>query len=100
MRFNPVNRHLAITLQIKEKKEDNISSDILLPQDYRPLEEQYSAAKINSCARDCAQFSDEAPYFSRGNTIIVERSMVKEITHAGEIFHIIQENYVLGSIER
>ena len=100
MRFNPINRHLAITLKVKEKQEDGLSSGILLPQDYRPAEEQYSAAKINSCAVDCAHFSDDAPYFSRGNTIIVERTMVKEVAHDGEVFHIVQENYVLGTIEK
>jgi hypothetical protein len=35
-----------------------------------------------------------------GDTLMVERSMLKEVTFGGETFYLVLENYILGIVDQ
>lgn len=94
--LRPVNRHMLIVPHDSEKKEGE-PSGVLLPDDYRPSEERFVVATVVDVAPDCAsQFQKlRRGTFSERN-IVVDRSMIEEISVKGKVSHLILENYVVG----
>lgn len=94
MIFIPYNRNISIELEILDEKEE--APGVLLPTDYKKVENPYSIVKISEsgCALDC-----QSNWFP-GQLIIVESHMIKEVHHHGEIFYTVLENYVLGELRR
>ena len=90
MLFEPRNRHLLVEVLSKEEKEP---PTVLLPENYKPIKEQYMTVKIIKLSPDCSIDC------WTGQTVIVEGSMINEIKHAGKVFHTVLENYVMGALE-
>ena len=91
MNFYPSNRHLLV--KKNDTPEESSPSAVLLPEDYKPKTETYGVYTIVAEAPDCSIVDVEV-----GDTVVVEQSMVKEISHNKEKFFLVQENYVLGAI--
>ena len=91
MILDPRNRHLLVEL-IPDEEESEISA-VLLPENYRPTKSRHIAVMLLESAPDCSI------QCSQGSTLIVEASMLNEITHDNQTFHLVLENYVLGVIE-
>ena len=91
MILDPRNRHLLVEL-IPEEEESEMSA-VLLPENYRPTKSRHVAVRLLEKAPDC---NIEC---SHGAVLIVEASMLNEITHSNHTFHLVLENYVLGVIE-
>ena len=88
--MTPVNRHIII--DIIEPKNPEIESGIVLPDDFKPAEEQYIRAKVIGWAAD-VRFAQE---LKPGGTILINRTMAEEIKLEGEDLHFILDNYVIG----
>ena len=88
--FKPVNRYIYI--EVPEPKSNETSSGIVLPDDYKPQEERHSVVSVVDWAED-VKFK-----LKRDQRIIIDRSMIEEVTVYGEKVNLILENYVLGVI--
>tara|TARA_Y100000310_G_C20359148_1_gene658116 strand:- start:386 stop:661 length:276 start_codon:yes stop_codon:yes gene_type:complete len=91
MILDPRNRHLLVELLPEEEEQEK--SAVLLPDNYRPVKSQYIAVRLIEKAPDCNIAC------SHDSMLIVENSMVNEIRHGSQVFHLVLENYVLGVVE-
>ena len=88
--FLPVNRHILI-----EKDHDNKSSTpiVVLPDDYKRTMEKHAVVKVLNSA-------DDVRFDLKNNPrIIVDQSMIEEISINNTIYRVIQDNYVVGIID-
>ena len=88
--FKPVNRHILIEVPSTDQEQESL---IVLPEDYKPEEEKFIEAVAMSSAED-VRFM-----VKKGSKLIVDRSMIEEISVGGTIYNVILENYVVGMIE-
>ena len=88
--FKPVNRYIYI--EVPEPKSNETSSGIVLPDDYKPREERHSVVSVMDWAED-VKFK-----LKKDQRIIVDRSMIEEVTVYDKKVSLILENYVLGVI--
>ena len=89
--FEPHNSHLWVN--VVEEEEEERESSVLLPENYKPKESEFAIVKLKDAAADCAG------RWARGEKLIVERHMIREIRLKDKSFHTILENYVLGVIK-
>jgi co-chaperonin GroES (HSP10) len=89
----PVNRRILIVPHFKKEKDD---TGILLPEDYKPQEEQHIIATVVDVAPDCAPSFTSIRNSRERREVIVERSMIETIDYKDKKFHLILENYVVG----
>ena len=89
--LEPFNRHLWVT--IVEEKEEKKQSAVLMPENYKPKESEFSIVQIKDFASDCNH------QWPRGKKAVVEKSMIRKIELGDKIFHVILENYVLGIVK-
>jgi co-chaperonin GroES (HSP10) len=89
--FKPVNRYILI--KVMAPRETEGESLIVLPEDYKPAEEQHSTVVVVKSAEDVRFDVPE------GAQLVVDRSMIEEISAQGTIYNVILDNYVLGIIE-
>tara|TARA_R110000824_G_scaffold79224_2_gene199631 strand:- start:2537 stop:2821 length:285 start_codon:yes stop_codon:yes gene_type:complete len=92
MILEPRNRHILV-LPIEEQ-EDQEERAVLLPESYRKPQSPYAAVSVVVAAPDVSQL------FIAGDTLVVERSMLKEIPFEGSTYHLVLENYILGVVQR
>ena len=93
MILEPRNRHILVVPNEEEPPPEE-AGRVLLPETYRPEQSPYLATTVLCVAPDVSQ------RVMGGDTIIVERSMLNEVTFEGETFYLVLENYILGVIER
>ena len=86
----PVNRYMLIEMQPRVVERD---STILLPEDYKPEEQQYAEVTVVKAASD-VRFD-----LHQNNKIIIDRSMVEQITIGSTNYDVILDNYVIGITE-
>ena len=88
--FNPVNRHILIDVPSAEQIRESL---IVLPEDYKPEEERFIEVLAIAFASDVRFEVGDA------SRLVVDRSMIEEITIGGTIYNIILDNYVVGMID-
>lgn len=89
--FNPVNRYILVEVPAApEKIRDSI---IVLPEDYSPHEDRYGTVTAVAAATD-VRFG-----VKEGSSLIIDKSMIEEISVDGTIYNVILDNYVLGIID-
>ena len=93
--FQPLNRHILIE-KIEEIENEPQESLILTPDDYKLKTSQFGLYQIVQTADDCEKITD----YHINYNIVVEESMVQEITVNKQTYHIILENYVYGIYEQ
>ncbi len=92
MILNPRNRHLLVIPQEDTEQEEERA--VLLPENYRKPQSPYVAVSVLAVAPDVSQL------LMAGDSLVVERSMLKEVTFEGETFYLVLENYILGIVEQ
>jgi co-chaperonin GroES (HSP10) len=92
MMLTPRNRHLLVVPRDEAEQEEERT--VLLPENYQKPKSPYAAVSVLSVAPDVSQL------LMAGDTLMVERSMLKEVTFEGETFYLVLENYILGIVER
>ena len=91
MKFTPVNRYIHIETA-KEEPQALTMTGIVLPDDFKPTEEQYAIVKIKGWAED-VKFKN---LLWIDHELIVDRTMVEEVTLKDETVQVVLENYVIG----
>lgn len=86
--FKPVNRYILVN--ILEKNTDTGDPLIMLPASYQAPTSKYAEVEVVEAADD-VRFS-----LSPGIQLVVDSSMMEEITIGGTIYNVILDNYVLG----
>ena len=89
--FIPLNRYLHIEIAQPEKE---TTTGILLPDDFKPTEERHVVANVRAWADD-VRFAEN---LSVGSNILIDKSMVEEVTINGATAQLVLDNYVLGLI--
>ena len=96
--IRPVNRHILI---IPHFKREPLEADrgFVLPDSYEQ-EEKYIGATVLDVAPDCSKhFKLLKPTFGEGSgEIIVNRSMVEEISYKNKTYYMVLENYVVATV--
>jgi len=90
--FKPVNRYIQIKLPTVVPQ---TASGIVLPDDFKPTEERYGTAEVVNCAPD-VRFKDQIAY---GASVIIDKSMIEEITVNNKKINVVLDNYVVGIIK-
>ena len=86
------NRHLLVVPLEEDEQEEERA--VLLPENYRKPKSPYVIVSVLSVAPDVSQ------HIMAGDSLVVERSMLKEITFNSSTFYLVLENYILGTIEQ
>ena len=93
--FKPVNRYIQINLP---KPKPQTSSGLLLPEDYKPAEERHLTVEVVAYASD-VRFKDQLIMRGGiGTSVVVDKSMIEEISVNNEKINIVLDNYVVGII--
>jgi len=88
----PKNKHLLVEMVGEPEKEE---ATILLPDDYHAsLSKEYELVKVLASASHL----DYQPSYTKGQYLLVEGHMIKNVPVMGERFHLVQENYVLAVV--
>ena len=93
--FKPVNRYLQIELP---RPKAQTTSSLVLPDDYKPAEELHIIAKVVAYASD-VRFKDQLVMCGAGASVIVDKSMIEEITINNSKINVVLDNYVVGIIK-
>lgn len=86
----PLNRYILIEPAADEEPEE--AAAILMPDNYKPKSPYIKAEVIRSAA-------DSKILIGAGDHVIVDSSMVEEISLEGETIHLILENHILCVLE-
>tara|TARA_R110000824_G_scaffold70902_2_gene181748 strand:+ start:12309 stop:12620 length:312 start_codon:yes stop_codon:yes gene_type:complete len=97
--FKPLSRYLLVELPQKDEEKTTVGG-IHLPDDYKPKEQPYVTVKVLAYAND-VKFKEELDGFrtitsDENITMLVDRSMLEEITHDNRHYTLILDNYVKG----
>jgi co-chaperonin GroES (HSP10) len=85
--FKPVNRHILVKKLNENPSEESL---IVLPEDYKPVEEKYAVVEV-------LDFSSDVRFeIVVGNKLIVDQSMLERINVGGTNYSVILDNYVVG----
>ena len=87
MTLTPVNNYLVVKTVEDTDTED---SGILLPQDYRAVENPFAVVEVLNCS------GESGTLWGTGLQLVVEAHMLRDIQHNGETFTVIKENHVIG----
>ena len=88
--LRPVNRHILVEYSPPQENKD---SGILLPDDYKPPEQNHVLVKVLSVAEDVSIRCDT------NDQILIDKKMLNEISVQHSIYYLILENYVIRVIE-
>lgn len=88
MKLYPRNRHLVV--EPIEDTEEEEKSAVLVPEGYGKPKPPFVQARIREVSPDCTS------NFSKGDRIVIERSMLQEVTVEDVEFYLVLENYVYG----
>ena len=90
MKFNPKNRYLLVET---EKQEDD-NTGVLLPEGYVVSRDKYVVATVIKSAPDCKGES-----ISSGTKVVVDTTMLEEVSVLGQTYEIVLENYIVGLLQ-
>ena len=99
-RLVPVNRHVLIVPHTTKKEKNKSQSGVLLPDDYKPKESRYVTATVLDVSDDCnaALKTLNRASLQSERDVIIERSMIGEVSHRDKSYYLILENYVVGML--
>jgi hypothetical protein len=89
MKFSPKNRYLLVETQ----KQEDADTGVLLPEGYTLPKDKYVTATVLDTATDCKDT------IAHGTQVVVDASMLEEVSVSGKTFEIVLENYVVGLLQ-
>ena len=94
-RLKPVNRHILI---VPHNNKNETDSGVVLPEDYEQDLPLYVEATVIDVAEDCNKVFKQMRFgtISEEKKIVVDRSMIQEVSVNEKTHHLILENYVVG----
>lgn len=88
--IKPVNRYILIDMPQAVNNPDSL---VILPDDYKPEESRFTEVTAEAAAED-VRFD-----VKKSDRMLVDRSMIEEISIGGTIYNVILDNYVIGIVE-
>jgi len=88
--LQPVNRYILIEMPLAHDPQESL---IVLPEDYKPEEDRFVQVNALKAAPD-VRFPIKSD-----TKLVVDRSMIEEISLGGTIYNVILDNYVVGMME-
>jgi hypothetical protein len=89
VKFSPKNRYLLVETQ----KQEDADTGVLLPEGYTLRKDKYVTATVLDTATDCKDT------IAHGTQVVVDASMLEEVSVSGKTFEIVLENYVVGLLQ-
>ncbi len=89
--FVPFNRYVLVERTPLEEKPE---PTILLPEEYRKVQDTHEVVKVLDCSPNCA-FRDRIP---RGSKIVVLANFLEDLKVAGETHTVVLENHIIGRL--
>ena len=89
MTFTPVNNYLYVR-EIKGSADDLPDCEILLPEEYRTVENPFTVVEVLGSS------GDSGTLWGSGLKLVVQAHMLQDIRLHGETFTVITENHVIG----
>jgi len=89
MKFEPRNRHILVERTEREEVEEK--TNILLPPEYKELEE-YTLLRVLAVSPDCSITA------RKGEKVVVPTHLIQDIDVEGQNFSIILENHICGVV--
>tara|TARA_B100000214_G_C23969376_1_gene629330 strand:- start:1586 stop:1870 length:285 start_codon:yes stop_codon:yes gene_type:complete len=91
--LEPLNRYIHIkTIEKKVQKPD--SNQILLPENYIPKDNKYAEAEVVAWSEE-VRFANQ---LRKGQTIIVDKTMIETVEVNDHRAELVLDNYILGLI--
>ena len=90
MNFKPLNRYIEI--EVEPAKAPQTETGILLPNDFKAQESKHACVKVKSWDSE-ARFANS---LNENSYLIVDKSMIEEVSVKGKTINLILDNYVLG----
>ena len=90
MNFRPLNRYIEIELEPVQAPQTD--SGILLPADFKVDEARHACVKVKSWDGE-VRFANS---LSENSYLIVDKSMVEDVSVNGKTINLVLDNYVLG----
>ena len=90
MNFKPLNRYIEI--EVEPTKQPQTESGILLPADFKTNEARHACVKVKSWDSE-VRFANS---LNENSYLIVDKSMVEDVTVNGKTINLVLDNYVLG----
>jgi len=90
MNLHPRNRYLSVMPVEKQEESEQERAGILLPDGYQKKESPVVEVRVKDVAPSCSI------RVTKGDRILIERSMLQEVEVEGSSFYLILENYVYG----
>jgi len=92
MTFKPVNRNLKLQ-PVELPGPEEVTSTILVPDDYKPQTSPYEVYRLLAKASDCTSEVETGDY------VVVDTSMVNLLDINGKKFYLVLENYVYATFK-
>jgi len=92
--FSPLNRHLLVE-EVEQEAPEKEESLVLVPDDYSIKKSPHGTYKILKLAPDCEKIKEGHINYN----IVVDESMVQEISLGAQTYYLILENYVYGTFK-
>ena len=89
MKFCPKNRYLLV----QTEKQEDADSGVLLPEGFTLTKDKYVVATVVDTASDCKE------RVTGGTKVVVDATMLEEVSVSGETYEIVLENYIVGLLE-
>jgi co-chaperonin GroES (HSP10) len=91
MQLKPMNRHLLVE-RVKATEKEDSAHGILLPKEYKPMQDRYCLVNLVDFASDCNSVGE----LIRGQNYIVNATMIEEVEYQGANHSVILENHVVA----
>ena len=91
--FSPLNRHLLVR-QVEEESVQEEESLVLVPDGYTVKKSPYGLYEILLAAPDCEKIGEA--YINCH--VVVDESMVQEVTIGDQRYYLVLENYIYGAM--
>lgn len=89
MKFCPKNRYLLV----QTEKQEDADSGVLLPEGFTLSKDKYVVATVLDTASDCKE------RVTGGTKVVVDSTMLEEVSVSGETYEIVLENYIVGLLQ-
>jgi hypothetical protein len=89
VKFSPKNRYLLVETQ----KQEDADTGVLLPEGYTLRKDKYVTAIVLDTATDCKEA------IAQGTQVVVDATMLEEVSVSGKTYEIVLENYVVGLLQ-
>ncbi len=90
MELIPVNRYLLV--ELVEDSVEQETATILLPEDVKIRTSPYSVVRLLRSNKEQEKFHDSS-------LLVVNSSMIEEVTFNGETYYLLLENHVIGCLK-